>query len=434
MQSSQKLRSENTSTRRQFLKQGTTTAVAGAALGTSLGTHVFAAGSDTLKVGLIGCGGRGTGAANQALSADPNTRLHAMGDAFPDRLEKSLKTLSSQPIGSRVDVAADRKFVGFDAYKQVIDCCDVVLLATPPHFRPAHLRAAVNAGKHVFCEKPVAVDAPGVHSVLESARIAKQKNLTLVSGLCWRYHYGMRETFDQVLEGKLGEIVTMQCSYNTRGLWKAPRQANWSDMEWQLRNWLYFNWLSGDFITEQHIHSLDKMTWAMGDAAPIKASGTGGRQTRTSNEYGHVFDHFAIVYEYANGVKAFSRCRQQDGCDVDVSDHIMCSGGRADVFKHRTSDLKGNPLWRFRGKKNNMYQTEHDEMFAAIRSGTPINNGDYMSKSTMVAIMGRMSAYTGKTVTWKQAMDSTEDLTPSKYDWTDLEMPEVAMPGITPFA
>ncbi len=418
--------------RRDFLKKGTA-AMVGTAVAANLNASVYAAGSDVLRVGLVGCGGRGTGAAVQALTADPNTKLVAMGDAFGDQLDKSLSNLKGQSIAKQVAVDDDHKFVGFDAYKNVIDSVDVVLLTTPPHFRPAHLKAVVEAGKHCFVEKPVAVDAPGVRSILETCEVAKKKNLSIVSGLCWRYHRGMRETFAQVHDGTIGDIVAMQCSYNTRGLWKKPRQQSWSDMEWQLRNWLYFTWASGDFIVEQHIHSLDKMTWAMQDAVPVKASGTGGRQTRTSGEYGHIYDHFAVVYEYDNGVKAFSRCRQQDGCDVDVSDHIMGSKGRADVFKHRTYDLKGEQTWKLEGRSKNMYQVEHDEFFASIRNGKPINNGDYMSKSTMLAILGRMVAYTGKTITWEKAMNSQEDLTPTKYDWISMDVPQVAMPGITPF-
>lgn len=420
--------------RREFLKSGTTGIVAGSlAINLGLTSGAYASGSDTLRVGLVGCGGRGSGAAVQALSADPNTRLVAMGDAFADRLENSLSSIKNNPVGERIEVDADHRFVGFDAYKHVIDSSDVVLLATPPHFRPQQLRAAVEAGKHCFVEKPVAVDAPGVRSVLETCQLAAKKNLSIVSGLCWRYHRGMRATFEQLHEGAIGDIVAMQCSYNTRGLWKHPRKPEWSDMEWQLRNWLYFTWLSGDFINEQHIHSLDKMAWAMHDEYPVKASGTGGRQTRTSPDYGHVYDHFAVVYEYANGVKAFSRCRQQDGCDVDVSDHIMGTNGRIDVMAHRTYDRQGQLNWRYRGPSSNMYQVEHDEFFASIRAGKPINNGDYMTKSTLMAIMGRMAAYTGKTISWEQALDSKEDLTPPSYEWGPLETPSVAMPGITPF-
>ncbi|MCA9072277.1 MAG: Gfo/Idh/MocA family oxidoreductase, partial [Planctomycetaceae bacterium] len=245
----------NNSNRRQFLKTGT--AITIGSLAAQFGrTHgAYAAENNTLKVGLVGCGGRGTGAAAQALNADPNTELVAMADAFPDRLESSLKNLKNQGAGDRVKVDDDHKFVGFDAYNGVIDSCDVVLLATPPHFRPAQLKAAVDAGKHAFVEKPVAVDAQGVRSILKTCEEAQTKGLSIVSGLCWRYHHGMQATFDQIHDGAIGDITAMQCSYNTRGLWKHPRKADWSDMEYQLRNWLYYTWLSGDFNTEQHVHS-----------------------------------------------------------------------------------------------------------------------------------------------------------------------------------
>ena len=225
----------------------------------------------------------------------------------------------------------------------------------------------------------------------------------------------------------------MQTSYDTHGLWMHPRQPAWSDMEWQIRNWLYFTWLSGDFNVEQHVHSLDKTAWAMHDQYPISCSGTGGRQTRTSPEYGNIFDHMAVVYEYPNGVKTFSRCRQQDGCSVDVSDHIFGTKGRVDVMNHVAYGHDGQELWRYKGPKANMYQVEHDELFAGIRSGKPINNGHYLAHSTMMGIIGRMAAYTGKKITWEQAMNSKLDLTPPEYKWGPIEVAPVAMPGITPF-
>jgi myo-inositol 2-dehydrogenase/D-chiro-inositol 1-dehydrogenase len=254
-----------------------------------------------------------------------------------------------------------------------------------------------------------------------------------VSGLCYRYDLGMRATFAKIHEGAVGDIVAMETSYNTHGLWNHPRQPSWSDMEWQIRNWLYFTWLSGDFNVEQHVHSLDKTAWAMRDEYPIACSGTGGRQTRTEPEYGNIFDHMAVVYEYPNGVKTFSRCRQQDHCAVDVNDHIFGTKGRVDVMKHIVYDHKGDEVWRYRGPKPNMYQVEHNELFASIRSGKPINNGHYMTHSTMMGIIGRMAAYTGQRVTWEQAMNSKEDLTPAAYAWGKIDVPPIALPGITPF-
>lgn len=402
----------------------------------SLAPRVFAAGSDVLKIGLIGCGGRGTGAASQALHADPHVQLTAMGDAFADKLESSLANLTNSDVGEKVAVSSDHKFVGFDAYQGVIDSgVDVVVLATPPHFRPAHLQYAVEKGKHTFVEKPVAVDGPGVRSMFATCELARQKNLAVVSGLCWRYHPGMRATFAMVQEGGIGDIIAIQATYLTQTLKKFPRQPDWTDMEFQLRNWNGFTWLSGDFNVEQHVHSIDKVAWAMRDEPPVRCTGVGGRQARTGDESGHVYDHFSVVYEYASGVKAFCTCRQMDGCSNDVTDHIFGTSGVCHVMEHEIA-AGGKTNWKFRPKKGesvDMYQSEHNELFASIRNGTPINNGDYMTKSTLMAIMGRMSAYTGKSITWEQALNSKEALGPGKYDWGRLDMPQVAVPGVTQF-
>lgn len=267
--------------------------------------------SDTLKVGLIGCGGRGTGAAEEALNADPNVVLTAMADAFGDHLGKSYQSLKGK-FAQKVQVADNKKFVGLDAYQKLIDSdIDVVLLAAPPAFRPAHLEYAVNAGKHIFCEKPFAVDAPGLRRVIVAAQKAKEKNLSLVSGFCWRYHLPKRETFNRVLDGQIGQILTAEATYNTGELWSRDRQGGWTDMEYKLRNWLYYNWLSGDHIIEQAIHSLDMLQWGMGDAMPVSVTASGGRQKRTEEKYGNIYDHFAVTYEYSNGAKAYFSCRQQ---------------------------------------------------------------------------------------------------------------------------
>jgi predicted dehydrogenase len=422
-------------TRRDFLAASAATAASLAALA----PNVHAAGGDTLQVGLIGCGNRGTGAATQALNADANVQLTAAADMFPDKLKASLDHLrGDEKIGQKVNVKPDHCFTGFNAYKELLGSgVDVVLLTTPPHFRPLHLKAAVDAGKHIFCEKPVAVDAPGVRKVLAACREAKQKNLAVVSGLCWRYHHAKQETMKRIHDGGLGDIVAMQCTYNTGKLWSARREPGWSDMEWQLRNWLYFTWLSGDHIVEQHIHSLDKMNWAMKDQHPVRAVGAGGRQVRTAPEFGHIYDHFAIVYEYASGVKAFSACRQQSGTAQDVSDHIMGTAGTCDVMKHTIRHpAHGKPLWRYQevpGDPDDMYQNEHNELFSSIRTGKPINDGEWMSQSTLMAIMGRMAAYTGQAITWEMAMNSREDLTPPAYEFGPLPVAPVAMPGITKF-
>jgi predicted dehydrogenase len=424
------------SSRRDFLRKGTAAALAGSLTAQlSLTQAVYAAGSDELRVGLIGCGGRGTGAARQALNADPQTKLVAMADAFEDRLESSLKNLKKSDVGERVLVDEDHRFTGFDGYKGVIEASDVVLLAATPHFRPRHLKAAVDAGLHVFAEKPVAVDAPGVRSVLESCELAKKKGLSVVSGLCWRYDNGMRATFEQIHNGAIGDITSLQCCYNSSGVWepRRTREQCSSEMEYQLRNWYYYTWLSGDFNTEQHVHSLDKMAWALGDETPVRVSGSGGRQQRTDPKYGNIYDHFNVVYEYANGIKAFARCRHFRGCDNEVADYVFGTKGRVDVFKHRIYDYSGKLVWRAKVEKNDMYQTEHDKLFAGIRAGQPINNGYYMSMSTLMAIAGRTSSYTGKTLTWEQMLNSKQDLTPPQYDWGSVETPTVAIPGVTPF-
>jgi predicted dehydrogenase len=415
--------------RRDFLKTSSTLAAATAS-GLLLARSAHAAGSDTLKLGLIGCGGRGSGAVGNAFAADPNIKLTAMGDAFSDRLQASLQNLkTSNP--ERVDVSPDHAFVGFDAYDKVLATdVDVVILATPPHFRPAHLKAAVAAGKHVFCEKPVAVDAPGVRSVLATAEAAKAKNLSVVSGLCYRYERPKQELIARVHDGAIGDILTMQVSYNTGALWHHGRKSEWSEMEYQLRNWLYFTWLSGDFNVEQHVHSLDKAAWAMRDEPPLRATGLGGRQVRVDEQWGNIYDHFSVVYEYANGVKLFAQCRQIPGCSVDVSDHLIGTKGSAELMK---AVIDGQDTWRYRGPKVNMYDEEHKALFAAIRSSNPINNGIYMARSTMLAIMGRMVTYSGQTLTWDQCLNSTEDLTPAKYEWGSVPVPTVAKPGLTRF-
>jgi predicted dehydrogenase len=418
--------------RRDFLKASTAALIAGAAGGLSM--HAHAAGSDTPRVGLIGCGGRGTGAASQALAADKNVKLVAMADAFPDRLQKSLKTLKKdEAIADKVDVAKDHCFVGFNAYKDLIDSgVDVVLLCTPPHFRPAHLKAAVDAGKHVFAEKPVAVDAPGVRSVLDTCALAKKKSLSVVSGLCLRYHYGFQETIKRIHDGALGDIVALQTNDLRGPIWMFEREKDWTDMEWQMRNWYYFTWLCGDFNVEQHVHNLDVISWIMKGEYPVRATGTGGRQVRTGPEYGHIYDHHSVVYEFANGVKCFSVCRQQEHCANDISNHVMGSKGTGLISEKKLS-LSAGSGWHYGEKSNDFYQTEHDELFASIRDSKPINNGEYMAYSTLMAIMGRMATYTGKTITWEQALHSKEDLTPAKFEWGPIETPPVAMPGVTKF-
>jgi predicted dehydrogenase len=296
-----------------------------------------------------------------------------------------------------------------------------------------HLAYAVEKGVHAFVEKPVATDAPGVRAVLKACEQAKQKNLSLVSGLCWRYHHPRRETMKRVAEGAIGRIVSVETTYNSGGVWdpRCTREEAKSEMEYQMRNWYYYTWLSGDHIVEQAVHGIDTMAWALGDQPPLQCWGTGGRQVRTDPKYGNIYDHFAIVYEYPDDVRGYHMCRHWQGTDQQTKDYLLGSNGFCDVFGSR---ITGENAWRYRGPKSDMYQTEHDELFASIRSANPINNGQYAATSTLLALMGRMAAYTGKVITWKDAMDSDEDLSPPAYTWGDAPMRPVPRPGSTKFA
>jgi myo-inositol 2-dehydrogenase / D-chiro-inositol 1-dehydrogenase len=425
--------------RREFLKHSSTLAAAGSIAATfgALPT-VHAQGSDAVNVALIGCGGRGSQAAINAMRGDPNNRLTVMCDLFPDRVNQSKQGLMRQ-LGQQFRVTDDTIFTGFEGYKQVMESdVKVVLLCTTPHFRPLHLKAAIDAGKHVFCEKPVAVDAPGVRSVLKTTEEARAKNLAIVSGLCWRYDLGVRETIKRIQDGAIGDIVAIQENYLTGTLWhRGTREEHpeWSEMEYQIRNWLYFTWLSGDHNVEQHIHSLDKAMWLMGDKPPVAAYGMGGRQVRTEPQYGNIYDHHAVVYEWANGVRVFAFTRQMAGQKMfnQTEDIILGTKGQANVIKHEI--MAGGDIWKYRGDKPSMYDVEHAELFKSIKDGKPINNGVYMSYSTMLAILGRMATYTGQRITWDEAMNSQLNLTPESYDWGPVKLPtealSVAMPGKT---
>ncbi|MBI2477404.1 MAG: Gfo/Idh/MocA family oxidoreductase, partial [Planctomycetia bacterium] len=364
---------EASTSRRGFMKSTAAVAAsASLAINAQIAKTAHAAGDDVLKVGLVGCGGRGRGSAIQALNADPNTRLVSLADTFGDQIENAMAIFTrTADIGSRIDVPTDRRFVGFDSYQQLIDSdVDVVLLATPPHFRPQHLEACVAAGKHVFAEKPVAVDAAGVKRVLAASEAAKKRNLALVSGLCWRYHNTARASIQQVHDGGIGQVVALHSVYNASRPgkeWPMRREPGWSDMEWQLRNWYWFTWLSGDHIVEQAIHSMDKAAWAMHDEPPASAVSLGGLQARGGAELGTIYDHHSVVYEHANGVKHFHSCRQQPGCANDVSTQIIGSSGVCEVEKGIINNHNGDTVWRFRGDKGRaMHQVEQDEMFASI--------------------------------------------------------------------
>jgi predicted dehydrogenase len=424
--------------RRDFLKTSSALAAATAVGSLPLARSAHAAGSDVLRVGLIGCGGRGTGAAVNALNADPGAKIVALADGFEDRLRSSLASLEKQR-GDRVAVDADHQFVGFDAGKRLIGSgVDVVLLCEPPHFRPIHLEAAVAAGKHVFCEKPVAVDAPGVRRVLAACEEAEKKGLSIVSGLCWRYNPEVRETMQRVLDGAIGDIQAVQVWYNTGTLWSRGRQPDWTEMQFQLRNWYYFTWLSGDHNVEQHIHSLDKALWAMRDEPPVRAWGMGGRQVRTDPMFGDIYDHHAVLYEYP-GANVYAYTRQMANCWNQTADLIIGTKGKAHLPSR--CRIEGENPWRYEGPGGNMYDIEHQELFASIRAGKGHNDGVFMARSTMLAVMGRMVTYTGQNLTWEQALGSQEDLSPKSYAW-DADPPTlpgedgrypVAMPGLTKF-
>lgn len=383
---------------------------------------------ETLRVGLIGCGLRGAGAAIDALHADPEAKLVALADAFADKATGCRSLLGrDRQVGDRVEVPEEKIFVGFDAYKQLIDSgVDIVLLATPPHFRPQHLEYAIAQGKHCFVEKPVAVDAVGIHRVEAACQEARDKGLSVVSGLCWRYDHGVQETIQRIEDGAIGDIVAIESIYNAGGLWHRGDQPEWSRMEYQLRNWIYHTWLSGDIIAEQAVHSLDKSAWLLGDVHPIKAMGTGGRQQRVDPKYGEVFDHFSVFYEYEAGPRVYFTCRQQVGCTTHVDELVHGTKGRARILAHH---INGETTWKYRGRKPSMYRVEHEALFNSIRKGEPIDDSHHMINSSMMAIMGRQAAYTGKTLTWDDAVANPERLGPTEYAWGDAPEPVVALPG-----
>ena len=433
------------SNRREFLKSSSLAAVGAGVLG-SLGSlpGAYAGSDDTIKVGLIGCGGRGTGAASQALSTKGNVKLVAMGDAFPWQLEKSYddlkKATAERP--DRLAVTDEQKFVGLDAYKKVINAgVDLVILATPPGFRPVHFEAAVAAGKHVFMEKPVAVDAPGVRQVLAAVEESKKKNLGVGVGLQRHHEAKYIETIKRLRDGAIGDIHTARVYWNGAGVWVRDRKSGMSEMEYQVWNWYYFNWLSGDHICEQHIHNLDVINWLKGDgvksAVPVRAQGQGGRQVRVGKQYGEIFDHHYVEFEYADGSRMFSQCRHIEHCWESVSEHVQGTKGYADIGGGMINT--GGEPWRYKGPKADPYQVEHDDLFASIRDGKPINEGEFGALSSMTSILGRMCTYSGKMINWSDALASNISLQPKEYNFqTDAPvMPladgsyPIAVPGLS---
>ena len=425
-------------TRREFIKTSSTAALAGSVVAQHLLTPAARAASpgDTLKVGLIGCGGRGTGAAAQAMKADSNVELFAVGDAFERPLAAALKAVASEAGEGKVKVKPENMFTGLDAYKKVLASgIDLVILATPPGFRPLHLRAAVEAGKHIFCEKPMATDAAGVRSVMESVRIAKQRSLALVAGFCWRYDYPLRALFKQIHDGEIGQVRAIYGTYLTGPVKPMPpasaRPDGITDLEWMVRNWYNFNWLGGDGFVEQAVHTCDWLAWVMKDVPPVSCSAVGGRQIPAQG--GNIFDHIEANYAWADGTLGFLSQRQIPGCHSENSLTVIGTKGTAHI-DGRGASIVGENKWRYEGEKPSMYQVEHNELFASIRAGKPINDGDRMASSTLLGILGRTAAYTGQQLTWEMMLNSKQVLVPEITGWdTKFEPEPMAMPGRTKF-
>jgi predicted dehydrogenase len=440
--------------RRNFIQQSSA-AVVGTIAAMHV-PHVHAAGSENqpgVKIGLIGCGGRGTGAlldavgaatksiypekgyhtedvAEGATVAKSDIQVLALADLFEERLQHCNRNLKRVNLR----VPDEQCFIGFDAHKKLLAHPEInyVILATPPHFRPAHLKAAIEAGKNVFMEKPAAVDVPGVKTVIEAGQLAAQKNLGIAAGTQRRHSPNYRETIKRIHDGGIGEVIYAKCYWNGGQIWVIDRQPGWSDLDWQLRNWNYFTWLSGDHIVEQHVHNLDVMNWVLG-THPVKAvSGLGGRQSRRGKRHGHIFDHFAVEYEYSNGISVFSQCRQINGCKDTVGEWVRGTSGVsncADFIAPASGDQ-----WRFRERVPSAYQQEHENLIASIRAGKPINEAQNIAESTMTAILGREACYSGHEITWDEAMQSTKRLGPESYDVASYDIPAIARPGIYKFS
>jgi len=432
--------------RRDFVKQGTMLAGAIAAAPLISNANFFSGSDDVIKVAVIGCGGRGTGAAVQALMSKQNVKIVAMADAFKDRLDECYKNVAGELANAgagkkgTLDVPEERKFVGFDGYLKAIPLADVVILATPPGFRPIHFEEAVKQGKHIFMEKPVATDPAGVQRVLAAAKIAKQKKLNVVVGLQRHYQDSYRALFAK--KDMIGDITSMQAWWNNDGVWTRPRKAGQTEMEYQMRNWYYFVWLCGDHITEQHIHNLDVINWFKG-GYPVKAQGFGGRQVRKSKEHGEIFDHHYVEFHYADGSILNSQCRHMPGTSSKVDELLVGTKGKIYCDAARITDLRGKTIFQFdKSKERNPYQTEHDELFAAIAKGeykyADAENGAY---STMTSILGRMATYSGQVIDWDKAINSGLNLHPSVYAF-DAAAPvnpgpdgfyPVPVPGVTKY-
>jgi myo-inositol 2-dehydrogenase / D-chiro-inositol 1-dehydrogenase len=387
---------------------------------------VHAAGQEaTIKIGLVGCGGRGTGAAENCLNSAPNVQIVAMGDMFPDRINGAKRTLGKL---DGYKVGPDNIFTGWDAYKKVVDSpVDLVLFATPPGFRPMHFEYAVSKGKHVFLEKPVAVDPVGVRKVLETGKKAAEKKLAVVAGTQYRHQTSFMETIKRIHDGQIGEVTGGRAYYNAGTLWKRDRKPEMSEMEYQLRMWIYYDWLSGDQPVEQHIHTIDVSDWAMG-GHPVECVATGGRQVRVEPEFGNVYDHFTMDFKYAGGKHVMSMCRQMANVDNHVGAYFTGTKGTADIYK---AEIKGEKPWKYDGEISiaKAYVQEHTDLIASIRAGKPLNETEHVAHSTLTAILGREAAYTGKSLKWDEVLASDLDLSPPKYEFGDNVVRPVPKPG-----
>ncbi|MHB8867110.1 MAG: Gfo/Idh/MocA family protein [Pirellulaceae bacterium] len=426
-------------TRRTFLKHSLA-ASAALSMPLSLSRSAHAGGTDGFRVGLIGCGGRGSGAAVNAMNAGNDIQLVAMADLFEDRLVPA-RTRLKEARPDQVQVADDHLFWGFDAYQKLLASdIDVVLIAAASHFHPVHLQAAIEAGKHVFCEKPHSLDVPGIKLVTKTCEEARQKDLAIVSGLCWRYDPAVRETMKRVQDGAIGDITAVQENYVGGPYFAREREPQWSELQYQFQNWYHFNWLSGDQTGQQLIHSIDKGSWALGDVPPVKAWGLGGRQVCVETKYGDQFDHFSVVFEYASGSRMYAYCRDIPGCGFNSTTDILL-GTKGQAFMPDRCHIEGENPWRSEKSAVSMYDVEHKELFESIRQGQPINNGHYMVLSSLLAILAQMVCYTGEEITWEQLMDSKLSFALPQYSW-DAEAPvkpradgtyAAPLPGVTKF-
>ncbi len=426
-------------TRRAFLANSSVALLGGAVLPTfAAAAPAPAAGAEPLKIALIGCGKRGSGAANQALTTSGQVKLVAMADVAAEQISSSLQVLQ-QKQGAKVEVSAAHQFTGFDGYKEAIALCDVAILTAPPGFRPLHFEEAVRQGKHVFMEKPVAVDAPGVRRLLAAAAEAKQKGLKVGVGLQRRHKPGYIEAVKRLRDGACGELHTLQCYWLGTAREGLERRPGETEMQYQIRNWYFYTWLSGDHIVEQHVHNIDVIHWIKG-THPIRAQGMGGRQVRTGKIHGHIFDHHFVEYEYADGSRCFSQSRQIRGTHATIAERVVGTKGSASLGDGRNQFIITGPnAWRYRGDKRDPYQLEHDDLFQAIRKDEPYAEAEFAAISTMIGIMGRMATYSGKLVEWDEAFNSKLELAPARYAW-DADPPilpnadgfyPVAMPGQT---